>query len=167
MAAPGIGGIKKQTVDTMRNSIVLGLAVLLLAGCASDASKSGDKMSMADKMANISLDGTPNALEVGPVDPDSATVSIPVGGKVIIGGFRSRRCGDPAPDFATFMEDQVEDGLSVPDGLTLYDAGIGQYNSGRCNGKVAARAIGARVSAAGSYELRFFSGQVVKKVSAK
>ena len=144
----------------MRCAVVLGFTVALLAGCAGGTSG-------ADRMANISLEGSPNESTVGPVDPDSASITIPLGGRVIIGGFRGRGCGAPAPDFQAFMEEQVDDGLRVPDGIVLYDAGIGQYNSGRCKGRVAARAIGARAEAAGSYRLRFFGGEVTKTVTVE
>ncbi len=55
----------------------------------------------------------------------------------------------------------------VPDGITLYDAGIGHYISSRCGASAQARAIGVYATTRGSYELRFFEGKVTRTVKVK
>ena len=50
---------------------------------------------------------------------------------------------------------QVSDGFRVPEGIRLYDAGIGHYTSKSCGKNTLARAIGAHGYKRGTYELKF------------
>jgi hypothetical protein len=139
---------------------------LVLAGCGGvvDSVQSFER-----KLAlpNISLEGSPNQTDIGPVDPYNTTAKARVGGKVIIAAFRASGCGNAAPDFETIMRDHVSSGLSVPDGIALYDAGIGHYTSKSCGAGAHARAIGAQANQKGTYELRFFGGRATKTLTVK
>ncbi len=114
----------------------------------------------------VSFEGSPNSTDVGLVKAGSGKVRIPVGTQGVLGGFRAGDCDAPPPDFKALMKSRVVEGLVVPRGVQLYDAGIGYFNSTGCGGRVAARAVGARVSAPGTYTLEFSAGQVVKTLQA-
>jgi len=139
---------------------------LVLAGCGGVVDTVQD---FERKLAlpNISLEGSPNEAEIGPVDPQAKTARARAGGNVIVAAFRASGCGKPAPDFEKMMRDQVGDGLSVPDGITLYDAGVGHYTSTRCGKGAKARAIGAMANQKGTYELRFFGGEVIRTLTVR
>jgi len=88
---------------------------LVLAGC-SGVVDSVQNFERKLALPNISLEGSPNETEIGPVDPHKETAKTRVGSNVVIAAFRTSGCGKPAPDFEKMMRDQVGDGLSVPDG---------------------------------------------------
>jgi hypothetical protein len=137
-------------------------AALALAACGGGGDK--DDTSRAHGLPNISLAGSPNGTRVGPVDPHRESIHVPVEGRAIVAAFRASECGHPAPDFARTMKRQVLDGLKVPNGITLYDAGIGHYTSSRCKARAEARAIGVYASSPGTYALQFFGGKTVRTV---
>jgi hypothetical protein len=148
-----------------RVGVAMGAVALVLAGCGG-----GDKEPSAERahaLPNISLAGSPNDTVVGLVDPHQAAASTPVEGRVIIAAFRARECGQAAPDFARLMFREVDDGFRVPDGITLYDAGIGHYTSTRCGARTQARAIGAYAYKRGTYEVRFFGGKTTRTLKVR
>jgi hypothetical protein len=154
----------KETLEITGSSVgAIALAFALALGASGLASLPR----AAEPLTNISFAGSPNSNEVGKVDPDTATIKMQVGVDIVIGGYRSRECGDPAPEFERLMRQQVDYGLKVPDGVTLFDGGVGYYSSGRCGGRVAARAIAARAQQSGTFKLRFFGGKVVKKLKVE
>jgi len=118
-------------------------------------------------LTNISLVGTPNDTRLGELDPRAAEVSVALGARSVAAAFRASGCGEPAPDFERMMRTQVKDGLEVPDGITLYDAGIGQYTSSKCGAGAQLRAIGVYGARVGSYELSFFGGDVKRVVTVQ
>jgi len=139
---------------------------LALAGCGGG----GDNQTgagAARALPNISFDGSPNATVIGPVDPHRKTALVPVDGHVVIAAFRARECGAPAPDFARLMRREVDAGFRVPDGITLYDAGIGHYTSGKCGPRTRALAIGAYAKKRGTYEIRLLGGKATKTLTVK
>ncbi|HSF94724.1 MAG TPA: hypothetical protein VLA52_06815 [Thermohalobaculum sp.] len=143
----------------MRNRLVRTAAVLGLA--ASLAACGGGR---GPELTNISTAGSPSTNRVGPVDQHREMVTMRLGERGVVAVFRSGECGARAPDFTRMMQGQVEDGLRVPEGIILYDAGIADYESSRCGTFVPARAIGVIAAQTGRYELRFFGGEVVRTV---
>ncbi len=146
--------------------IALAAITLILAGCGGG----GDNEPSAERahaLPNISLAGSPNATVVGLVDPHQATASAPVGGRVIIAAFRAHGCGEAAPDFAKLMLSETDAGFRVPDGITLYDAGIGHYTSSRCGANTRARAIGAYAYKRGTYPISFFGGKTTRTLTVR
>ena len=91
--------------------------------------------------SRIKLEPVVNTKDVGEL-PAEGTVVVTRGGDIIIYGLRGR-CGDlQAPAFV----DVIKNMATPPDGLgEFYDAGAGFRNSGRCGGKVVARAVGLRL----------------------
>lgn len=155
-----------MNVFPKRAGIAFGAIALVLAGCGGG----GDKEPSAERthaLPNISLAGSPNATVIGPVDPHRATAEAPVEGHVIIAAFRARECGQAAPGFAKLMRREVGDGFRVPDGITLYDAGVGHYTSKRCGPRTLALAIGAYAYKRGTYEIRFFGGKAVRTLTVR
>ncbi len=146
-------------------AIALAAIALVLAGCGGGDNAPSAESSHA--LPNISLAGSPNSTVVGPVDPYQATASATVEGQVIIAAFRARKCGEPAPDFAKLMRREVDDGFRVPDGITLYDAGIGHYTSSRCGANTQARAIGAYAYQPGTYQIVFFGGRTTRTLTVR
>lgn len=149
-----------------RAGIAFGAIALVLAGCGGGSDET-PRAERPHALANISLAESPNATVVGLVDPHKATAEVPVEGHVIIAAFRARECGAAAPGFAKMMRRQVDDGFQVPDGITLYDAGIGHYKSKRCGQRAQARVIGVYAYRRGTYELRFFGGKATKTLNVK
>jgi hypothetical protein len=143
--------------------IALG-AALLLAACAG-----GMLGSTAPEHAlnNISLIGSPNDTRLGKLNPRVEKVSVPLGGRGIAAAFRASGCGEPAPDFERMMRSQAGDGLRVPDGITLFDAGIGHYASSKCGARSQLRAVGVYGARVGTYELVFFGGQTRRVVTVR
>ena len=117
--------------------IALGVVALVLVGCGK-----AEEVYQSAALPNISLDRTPSTSDAGRVDPKKNSVTLRVGDTAIAAAFRAHGCGKPAPDFEGMMRDQVGGGLRVPDGLTLYDAGVGHYTSRKCGKRTKARAIG-------------------------
>ena len=145
--------------------IAFAALTLTLAGCGG-----GDDRSSAQAAAgqpNVSLAGSPNNTRIGLVDPKRKTINVPVKSRAVVAAFRAHECGQPAPDFARTMERQARDGFRVPDGITLYDAGIGHYTSSRCGASAQARAIGVYATTRGTYELRFFEGKTIRTIRVK
>jgi len=148
-----------------RTAITLGAIALILAGCGGNrAAPSGDAN---QAMANISLAGSPSAARNGDLVPHLAVFEIPVGGTAVIAAFRASECGQPAPNFERMMRRQTRDGLRVPNGITLYDAGVGHYTSKRCGSSAQARAVGAQANQPGVYQLPFFDGKATKVVQVR
>jgi len=150
----------------MRAGIALAAIALILAGCGGggDDERSAG---ITHALPNISLAGSPNTTIVGLVDPHQATASTTVEGRVIIGAFRARGCGEPAPDFAKLMFREADDGFTVPDGITLYDAGVGHYTSSSCGKNTQALAIGAYAYKRGTYQIRFFGGKTTRTLTVR
>ena len=146
-----------------RAGIALGVIALALAGCG----KSTPDAETRHALPNISLAGSPNAPVVGPVDPHQAAAATSLEGHVIIAAFRARECGEDAPDFTKLMRREFDDGFRVPDGITLYDAGIGLYTSTRCGPNTRARAIGAYAYQRGTYQIRFFGGSATRTLQVR
>jgi len=149
-----------------RGGIALAAIALILAGCGGG----GDDPRSVEKthaLPNISLAGSPNATVVGPVDPHQAAAATSLEGHVIIAAFRARECGENAPDFTKLMRREFDDGFRVPDGITLYDAGVGLYTSTRCGPNTKARAIGAYGYERGTYLLRFFDGSATRTLQVR
>jgi hypothetical protein len=138
----------------------------VLAGCSSTIEKV-QKFERELALPNISLEGSPNQTRIGKVDPYKKTATARVGHKVIVAAFRASGCGNAAPDFETMMRTETRDRLSVPDGIILYDAGIGTYTSKNCGKGAQARAIGAQANQKGTYKLRFFGGKATKVLTVK
>ena len=92
---------------------------------------------------------------------------VKLGGRAVVAAFRASGCDRAAPDFAGMMRNQAADGLRVPDGITLYDAGIGSYRSSRCKAQVPARAIGVYGNKVGTYQLDFFGGKTRRMVAVQ
>lgn len=145
--------------------IALTALTLTLAGCGGGDDRGSAQP--ASGQPNVSLAGSPNNTRIGLVDPKRKIINVPVKGRAIVAAFRAHECGQPAPDFSRTMERQVRDGLRVPDGITLYDAGIGHYTSSRCGASSQARAIGVYATTRGTYELRFFEGKTIRTVKVK
>jgi len=143
-----------------RTLIPLAAAALLLAACGGGK----DRRDIDAAPENVSFVGSPNRTQIGPVDTRVEKVRVPLGGRAVVAAFRASGCGQDAPDFVGLMQDQAEQGLQVPDGITLYDAGIGTYRSSRCKGQVPARAIGVYGNKQGSYKLDFFGGKTRRTV---
>lgn len=143
--------------------------VFILAGCSGVENSLQHLKSFEREMAlpNVSLEGSPNQTVLGPIDPHQKTARTRVGRNVIIAAFRTSGCGRPAPDFEKMMRDQVGRGLSVPDGITLYDAGVGSYTSTRCGPDSKVRAIGARAHRKGTYVLDFFQGKATRTLTVR
>jgi hypothetical protein len=155
-----------MNVFPMRATIAFGAIALALAGCGGG----GDEAPTAERahaLPNISLAGSPNATVIGLVDPHQATASTFVEGHVVIAAFRARECGEAAPDFAKLMFRETDDGFRVPDGITLYDAGIGHYKGSRCGPRTQARAIGAYAYKPGTYQIQFFSGKATRTLKVR
>ena len=148
-----------------RAGIALAAAALILAGCGGGNNQPGAEITHA--LPNISLAGSPNTTVVGLVDPRQATASASVGGYVIIAAFRARECGAAAPDFVKLMFREADDGFLVPDGITLYDAGIGHYTSSRCGANTKARAIGAYAYQRGTSKVEFFGGKTIRTLKVR
>ena len=55
----------------------------------------------------------------------------------------------------------------MPDGITLYDAGIGHYTSSSCGPRTLALAIGAYAYKRGTYELRFLGGKATRTLTVR
>jgi hypothetical protein len=138
----------------------LAAAALLVAGCGGGMTPHG----LDAAPPNVSLVGSPNSTNIGPVDPKVAKVRVKLGSRAVIAAFRASGCDQPAPEFARTMRDQAADGLRVPDGVTIYDAGVGTYRSSRCKGQVPARAIGVYGNKPGTYTLDFFGGKTRRTV---
>ncbi|MHA1530047.1 MAG: hypothetical protein ACTSVG_13595 [Alphaproteobacteria bacterium] len=155
-----------MNVFPKRAGIALGAMALVLAGCGGGGDDE-PSAATAHALPNISLAGSPNATVVGLVDPHQATALASVEGHVIIAAFRARACGQPAPDFAKLMRREIEDGFRVPDGITLYDAGIGHYTSSRCGQNTQALAIGAYAYKRGTYQVRFFGGKTTRTLTVR
>ena len=149
-------------VPLARAGIVLGLLALVLTGCGK-----AEEVYQTAALPNISLDRTPSTTDVGRVNPKRKSVAVHVGGGAIVAAFRASACGEPAPDFAKMLRDQIGDGLRVPDGITLYDAGIGHYTSSRCGKRAKARAVGVYGGKPGTYVLSFFAGKSTKTVTVR
>ena len=62
---------------------------------------------------------------------------------------------------------EADDGFRVPDGITLYDAGIGHYTSSRCGANTQARAIGAYAYQRGTYKIVFFGGKATRTLKVR
>ena len=148
-----------------RAGIAFGAIALVLAGCG--GGNNGPSAERTHALPNISLTGSPSETVIGLVDPHQATASARVEGHAIIAAFRARECGAPAPDFAKLMFREVDDGFRVPDGITLYDAGIGHYTSKRCGARIQARAIGAYAYRRGTYEVKFFGGKATRTLKVR
>ena len=129
-------------------------AGLLLAACSTGVSPGGPP-----EVANVSFIGTPNETRIGPVDPHREEITVQLGKRAVLAAFRASECGAPAPDFTRFITVQARNGLRVPDGITLYDAGVASYRSKRCKATVPARAIGVYASRVGTYTVGFFGGK--------
>ena len=142
--------------------IALGVIALVLAGCGK-----AEEVYQSAALPNISLDRTPSTTDVGRVDPKRKSVEVRVGDGAIVAALRASGCGKPAPDFEKMMRDQVGGGLRVPDGITLYDAGIGRYTSKKCGKRTKARAIGVYGGKPGNYVLTFFEGKTKRTVTVK
>lgn len=145
-----------------RALLSLAVAAMLLAGCI--ASGDGGLSGSPQPLPNISMAGSPNSTKIGRVDQNVERVVIRPEGRAVVAAFRATGCAEPAPDFERLMRRQVQDGLRVPTGITLYDAGIGRYRSSRCNASVPARAIGVYAYKRGTYRLEFFGGRTVRTV---
>jgi hypothetical protein len=152
-------------MNFLRNPIAITFAVLALAGCSSGDNRPDAQPAKAQP--NISLARSPNNTRIGTVDPHRETVAVPVLGRTIVTAFRASECGQSAPNFARMMDKQARGGLRVPDGITLYDAGIGHYTSKRCGATAEARAIGVYGVKRGTYELHFFEGKVNRIVKVQ
>ena len=142
--------------------IALGVVALVLVGCGK-----AEEVYQSAALPNISLDRAPSTSDAGRVDPKRKSVELRTGDSAIVAAFRAHGCGKPAPDFEKMMRDQVSGGLRVPEGITLYDAGIGRYTSKKCGKRTKARAIGVYGGKPGTYVLSFFDGKTKKTVSVK
>jgi hypothetical protein len=154
----------RRQIDTFPRKavIALGVIALVLAGCGK-----AEEVYQSAALPNISLDRTPSTTDAGRVDPKRKNVEVRAGDSAIVAAFRASGCGKPAPDFEKMMRDQVGGGLRVPDGVTLYDAGIGRYTSKKCGKGTKARAIGVYGGKPGTYVLTFFEGKTVRTVTVK
>lgn len=150
----------------MRAGIASCAIALVLAGC-SDVRNSVENFERKFALPNISLEGSPNQTAIGLVDPNKETAKTQVGRNTIVAAFRASGCAKTAPDFEKMMRDQVGNGLSVPDGITLYDAGVGHYKSKTCGAGAKVRAIGAQANQKGIYVLRFFGGKVIRTLTVR
>jgi hypothetical protein len=65
------------------------------------------------------------------------------------------------------MLSEADDGFRVPDGITLYDAGIGHYTSSRCGANTRARAIGVYAYKRGTYPISFFGGKTTRTLTVR
>jgi len=153
---------RPMDVPLVRAGIAFGLLALVLTGCGK-----AEQVYQTAALPNISLDRSPSTTDVGRVDPKRKAAKVGVGGNAIVAAFRASACGAPAPDFAKMMRDQLGDGLRVPNGITLYDAGIGRYTSKKCGKRTKARAIGVYGGKPGTYVLEFFAGKTTKTVTVK
>lgn len=142
--------------------IALGVIALVLTGCGK-----AEEVYQTTALPNISLDRTPSTTDAGRVDPKRKSVKVGVGDSAIVAAFRASACGKPAPDFEKMMRDQVGGGLRVPEGVMLYDAGIGRYTSKKCGKRTKARAIGVHGRKPGTYVLTFFEGKTTRTVTVK
>jgi hypothetical protein len=143
--------------------------VLVLAGCDTmqQSLQSVEKFEREFALPNVILEGSPNQAAIGPVDPYKQTTKTRVGRNVIVAAFRGSGCGRPAPDFETMMRDQIGRGMSVPDGITLYDAGVGNYTSKNCGARTLARAIGVQPHQKGTYALSFSRGKATRTLTVR
>ena len=158
-----------RVIEILRKPTAIALAalVLTLSGCGGGDDDDAPRAEVAHALPNISLDGSPNQTRVGLLDPRRARTTVAREGRAIIAAFRARECGDAAPGFEKMMRRQIADGMRVPDGITLYDAGVGTYTSSRCGAPALARAIGVYGYKRGTYILPFFKGKSTKKVVVK
>lgn len=153
----------KMTLPGKIHTMALAAIVLALAGCGGGDREAGG----SHALTNISLSGSPNDTNAGPVDPSRAMIQAPLNGHAVVAGFRASGCGEAAPEFERMMRRQVDDGLRVPEGITLFDAGIGHYTSSTCGPNTKLRAIGAFANKRGTYEMRFFGGEVVRTLKVR
>ena len=86
-----------------------------------------------------------NEFVSGAFTPEPQTHVVRPGVEIPIGAFRGRDCGQ-APDFAKLMEQQIQRGMVIPEGITIYNAGVTEYKSRSCNGMAKARLVGVRIA---------------------
>ena len=142
---------------------VLLFTLLLLAACAG----APERASTLPVIRNVTFEGSPNETRIGPVDAHRREITLRVGERGVVTAFRASECGRPAPSFLKVMTSDAAEGLIVPDGIVLFDAGIADYASSRCGGVVPARAIGVIANSRGDYRLAFFGGRAVRTVHVR
>lgn len=124
---------------------VAALAFVLIAGT------SQINPSFATQLPNW-IDTTPNNQNVGRVSggPDIYVTLRPGQQAPVLGLRSSGRCGSPAPEFQIMMPYRIAEGFDIPNSAKrhteIYNAGVGEYKSVVCDGRVVpARVIGVRI----------------------